>query len=229
MIRLRYRSLKWYEYMIMLIAFLSVQINVGQFVAFGSFLLFILITLIRSFIKRGGQLIFRFNNILIFILWVLIVLSLVRPNNENNMEFIIQLFWLSIGTLLLCSILFIEGLNSKQMLDIMVYTSTFMGVVIIISYFLKYPIKHIIEPPYAGTRIVGGFDGPNELAAYNLFPFTYSLNMILFTKESKKMKYVLNTIITSIIIILTWSRGGIVGWIFSLVISFLVFFKIKLL
>ena len=92
MIRLRYRSLKWYEYMIMLIAFLSVQINVGQFVAFGSFLLFILITLIRSFIKRGGQLIFRFNNILIFILWVLIVLSLVRPNNENNMEFIIQLF-----------------------------------------------------------------------------------------------------------------------------------------
>ena len=82
-----------------------------------------------------------------------------------------------------------------------------MGKLASIIYFLKIQISGVIAHPYAGTRLVGGFDGPNGAAAFYLIACTYSFNR--FIKDKSKI-YLIHSMIMILVVVL-WSRRDI--WI----------------
>jgi len=213
---------KKYENLILFLACISIQCTSGQFLAFGLLIVYFFIKFVQVAQSKGVKL--NINHLLLVLLWFIIIISLVKFNQNTNIEFFIEFFWLSIGLIILSFIIVLKWLNSKEILDILVSTSTIMGIIIVTGYFLGFSINHLFSAPYAGTRLVGGLDGPNELAAFNLLPFTYSLNMMLYQKKMRK-KYILNVIVTAIVIVLTWSRGGFIGMCLALVISIIIYLR----
>lgn len=219
---------KKFENVILFIACISIQFTSGQFLAFGLLLIYFFIKFFRVAQNKGVKL--NIHHLLLVQLWFIIIISMVKFNQNTNIEFFIEFFWLLIGLIILSFVIVLKGLNSREVLDILVSTSTIMGIIIVTGYFLGFSINHLYSAPYAGTRLVGGLDGPNELAAFNLLPFTYSLNMIFYQKTRRK-KYILNVIVTAFVIVLTWSRGGFAGLCLASVLSAIIYlrkhFKIK--
>ncbi len=213
------------EKIILLFSFISIQATSGQFISFGLFCLFFLV----HYLKRNSlnRLNISVHSLHIIFLWSFLLISLIKFNQEINMEVIIQLFWLMMGLVILVSSLFLKNVNSKDVMDVLVSATSAMGILVLFCYFNGMSIQYIISKPYAGTRIMGGFDGPNELAAFNLFVIIYSLNMLLYNNVNKR-KYIINIMVSGLIIIYTWSRGGLIGLGIGVFISLFLYFKDKI-
>ncbi len=213
------------EKIILLFSFISIQATSGQFISFGLFCLFFLV----HYLKRNSlnRLNISVHSLYIIFLWSFLLISLIKFNQEINMEVIIQLFWLMMGLVILVSSLFLRNVNSKDVMDVLVSATSAMGILVLFCYYNGMSIQYIISRPYAGTRIMGGFDGPNELAAFNLFVIIYSINMLLYNNVNKR-KYIINIMVSGLIIIYTWSRGGLIGLGIGVFISLFLYFKDKI-
>lgn len=217
-------SLNKLDTFLLCVSFIALQMTDGQFIALGCLFLLIIINLIN---ELKNDLTINKSNLFFLFLWIFIILSLVKFNQIITLEGYIQLFWLCSGLIILSGITFIKNKKTKKIMDLLVMSTTFMGILVILGYYMNFSISHIIAPPYVGTRVVGGFDGPNEIAAFNLIPLTYSLNMLLFYNYEKK--YLINILITSSIIIISWSRGGLIslGLAFSISFSIYIFKRLS--
>lgn len=200
-----------------------IQTTNGQLVSFGLILLYLIFNLLINMLS--GYVKIDTNRIFIFIAWSFFVLSLIKFNQDINIEVYIELFWLIMGTCILGISIFIYKIDSKKILTTFVISSGVLGLASIICYFLKIEISGIIAHPYAGTRLVGGFDGPNEAAAFYLIACTYSFNR--FIKDKSKI-YLIHSMIMILVVVLTWSRGGIFGLIIMGIISILYLYRGKL-
>ncbi len=208
---------------LLFLSFCFIQTTNGQLFAFGFMLLYIILNLLINMLSGYRKI--DTNRIFIFISWSLFVLSLIKFNQNINIEVYIELFWLLMGSCILGISTFIYKLDSKKILTIFVISTGILGLALIICYYFKIEISGIIAYPYAGTRLVGGFDGPNEAAAFYLIAFTYSFNR--FLKDKNKM-YFIHSMLMITVIVLTWSRGGLIGLITIGILSVLYLYRSKL-
>lgn len=209
-----------YEIFLLFLSFVFVQLSAGKYIAFGFLLFFFLIRFLK-FIRFGNMAI-RVDRLFIVCLWVVVIMNLVKINQYVDTELYIQLSWLIMGAAIFSSVLFINSLDTKKVYDTLVTVTSLMGLFFIICYIFKIEHVYFVRSPYAGTRMMGGVDGPNELATFYLFPFVYSFSMLLHFNVSKR-KYAINALITGAVITMTWSRGGILGVVFVLFVSITTF------
>ena len=87
------------------------------------------------------------HHLLLVQLWFIIIISMVKFNQNTNIEFFIEFFWLLIGLIILSFVIVLKGLNSREVLDILVSTSTIMGIIIVTGYFLGFSINHLYSAP----------------------------------------------------------------------------------
>lgn len=201
---------------ILFLSLSAIQTTNGQIIAFSLFLVYLLIFFIKDLVS--SRLKVNRTNLIMYFIWVFFVLSMLKFNHSLNYEGLIELFWLLMGSLIFGISIFIKRFESKVALDIFALSSTLIGICGVLLYLIKMEIPGFISLPYAGTRLVAGFDGPNEAAAFYLLAFTYSFNMYLF---NKRKRYLIHSIFMTLIIVLTWSRGGLLGLVIAVCSSLL--------
>lgn len=216
----RYNIIRNINNILLFLSLSFIQTTNGQLFAFSFMLLYLILNLMIN-VSSGYRKVDT-NRVFIFMFWSLYVLSLIKFNQDINIEVYIELFWLLMGTCILAISTFIFKLDSKKVLTIFMISTGILGLVSIICYYFKIEISGIIAYPYAGRRLVGGFDGPNEAAAFYLIAFTYSFNRFL---GDKRGIYFIHSILMVITIVLTWSRGGSIGLIIMAILSVLYLYR----
>lgn len=150
--------------------------------------------------------------------WILLVLSVIRFKYIFDIETKIELFWLFLGGVFI----FISTVKIDTSSDIIkkIYNSAFYGsILIVISIVTNTTLNGLMNAPYGGTRVMGGFDGPNECGAFYVIALALMLSYNYSAKRSKKDKYVLlKTIFMFIPIVLSWSRSVYIAFIVMLIV-----------
>ena len=177
-----------------------------------------------TFIKKNLKV--KKKNILMVFVMILFTFYMIRTPYILGTEAQVEVFWLLFGVLIFVAII-TSGLTIESLLFIVIINGLIGGGLTIISYFTAFYFGGMVSPPYAGTRAVGGFDGPNELASYQLLIASISFGVMVHNKYNINKFYLILSIIISVItIFLTYSRGGIIG-LGILTIIFYVFYTRK--
>lgn len=146
------------------------------------------------------------------------MLSVIRFKYIFDIETKIELFWLFLGGVFI----FISTVKIDTSSDIIkkIYNSAFYGsILIVISIVTNTTLNGLMNAPYGGTRVMGGFDGPNECGAFYVIALALMLSYNYSAKRSKKDKYVLlKTIFMFIPIVLSWSRSVYIAFIVMLIV-----------
>lgn len=196
------------------------QVLFGQFIALAFVIITAVCVLVYS-LSHKAIYINKMNARMLF-LWLLIMISLIRIKNLFYVESIIELSWLSLGFIFILLSLLNFKTDIYQYRKYISLATLFFSVIVLVGYVLNSDCFGLINYPYAGIRVVGGFDSPNEIAGYYLMILGLMFGWCYFDHLKGHKALVWMNIFTAIIIIvLSWSRGGLLG-----LALFLVFFLI---
>lgn len=154
-------------------------------------------------------------------LWLFMILYLVRPAYLGNIETKIEIGWLGIGVIMLLTASLNSGYISVS--PSVLYDSALLGaVMIVMSMITQSTIGGLLAPPYAGTRYVGGFDGPNEMAHFYVLALSLMLGEHLLRRPVRFVWAKASVFV--VVIISAWSRSALgallvmyvlcFGWVF---------------
>jgi len=182
-----------------------IQISFGQIFALIS-LLFILCLYITKIVIGNQKVILNYFLLLLF--WIMLIVIMLRPNLMDKLV-LIELIWLLGGAIFL----FIAAVNSTiqiQMIrNIILMSSGFVAWLFIFEKLINIETG-LFFPNYAGTRAVGGFDGPNEMGAFYLLVSSISLTCLLLKIGSIKIN-IFALIPSVVMVFLSYSRGALGG------------------
>lgn len=196
---------------------LFVQLKSGQKIVW-IILLFIFIYEIIEFIKSDKKI--QLKKLIILNSLIITVLSMCRSKYLTGIEIQIEIYWLFFGIIMLL----LTTLSKDKRLEIgdcVLNITLFIGILDLIGMFFNNDIFGLLNLPYGRGRLVGGFDGPNEIGNFMVLILTYSLATHFYRK---KIKFIELKIIPLILcIIFSWSRSAllvlIIVLIFTVVIS----------
>jgi O-antigen ligase len=202
------------KYILLFLITLLIQFANGQIVATSILFLWVFVSIVKIIKKKHIELKILFW----FYIWFFLIVFLLRSPYLHFTETHYEVFWLSIGLLS-----FIIAANSKldrvKSIVTTITSGLIVGLLNIYAYYTSSTLGGILNPPYAGTRAVGGFDGPNEMGAYYLLILSLCLGLLL-TVKSKKIKFLcfFTVLVMLPVIYTTYSRGALLGLCLMLVI-----------
>ncbi len=150
-------------------------------------------------------------------LWLAMIAYLVRPEYVAFIETKIEVFWLIIGLIMLLTASINSGyVNVSASL---IYETALLGAaLIIVSMITKSTLGGLLGAPYATTRYVGGFDGPNEMGHFYVLALSLMLGEHIFRR---RVRFVwVKTGIFVIVIISSWSRSALGALLFMYMLCF---------
>jgi O-antigen ligase len=186
------------------------QVSFGQFIALALVMITAVFVLVYSYSQRTFYL--TKTNMRMLVLWLLIIVSLLRIENLFHKESIIELSWLSLGVIFILISLCNFKTDIYQYRKNISLVTLFFSLIVLVGYVLNSDFFGLINYPYAGVRLVGGFDGPNEIAGFYLIFLGLMLGWLYFDQnEGYKLLIWMSILVAVIIIILSYSRGGLLG------------------
>jgi O-antigen ligase len=199
---------------ILFFAILFVQINSTQYLS--AILLFAVLgwSIINNLLAVQTV---RKKALWAFFGWLLMIVVMIRPDYLHLPETKIEILWLSLGCL---AFLIVSTGNKIKRIPVIktVILSGMLGAFInLAAHLLNWFNTRIVNTPYAGTRWVGGFDGPNEFGAFYVMILALVLGLYL-EKEYSFLKMVTLSFILIILIYFSFSRGALLGLVGLLVI-----------
>lgn len=166
---------------------------------------------------------------LVFLLYSMVgfIVYISRPPYIYKLSAQMEAFWLIVGVLIIVVMLLSE-ISKEKIINTVIITSIIGGSLTLVSYFSNFTFFNLISLPYAGTRAIGGFDGPNELATFHVLVISLCLGIIVDKKHKINNIYIIIALIISITtIFFTFSRGGLVGTGVVFFLYFILYLKKK--
>jgi len=150
-------------------------------------------------------------------LWLCAVAYLLRPNYLADIETRIEAFWLIVGSVMLLTAAANAGAADTS--PSVLYEPAFLGAsLVLVSMVTGSTLGGLVRVPYAGTRYVGGFDGPNEMGAFYVLALTLMVGEHI-SRRRVRLVWV-KTAVFLVAAISSWSRGAMVALAFIYVLSF---------
>lgn len=153
---------------------------------------------------------FLTKGIFYLLLWTFLIISTLRAEFISLTETKIEIMWLFLGILSFIIIANNIKIDRITSLKTLIYAGLSGGLIQIFLQMTHRYIPFLTSVPYAGTRWVGGFDGPNEMAAFYLM----ILSMVFGLKIERSIKtttFILSLLIFLPLIYFPFSRGGLLG------------------
>src|SRR5690606_5320763 len=122
------------------------------------------------------------KELLSFYLWTLMIVLMIRPQYINLNETKIEVICLFLGCVSLLIVSLGGSIQRIPVIKIMVNSGVIGAVLNLIFHLTSlYPLflSGTINYPYAGTRWVGGFTGPNEFGAFYVMILALVLGLYL--------------------------------------------------
>lgn len=199
---------------IFFIVFFS-QLKNGQIISIGLTIVLFIIILLYCLCNNVKM---RQWSVNWLFLWIALVLSVIRLKYIFDIETKIELFWLFLGGVCI----FISAVKMHISSDIIkkIYDSAFCGsILIVVSVITNSTLNGLMNPPYGGTRVMGGFDGPNECGAFYVIALALMLSYNYSNEKAKRDKYILlKTVFMFVPVVLSWSRSVYIAFIAMLII-----------
>lgn len=182
-----------------------VQVAEGQLLAMGAVACLCCYALLRT-VLGDGQLLR--SCIAVAFLWAFLIVGLVRPDFATDIETGIETLWLflGVGMLIAASAKGIgRGVNCSDL-----YEPALIGAfMVLVSVVSQSTVGGLLNPPYAGTRHVGGFDGPNEMGAFYLISLFLMLGDHALRRPVPFLWVKVGVFVT--VVVSSWSRGALIG------------------
>jgi|LSQX01.1.fsa_nt_gb hypothetical protein len=179
------------------------QIQHGQLPAVIAACLLFYLSILR-FLARG-RILMSSTHLVCCGLWLAMIAYLVRPEYVASMETKIEVFWLIIGLIMLLT----ASINSGYTIvsASLIYETALLGaVLVIVSMITKSTLGGLLSAPYATTRYVGGFDGPNEMGHFYVLALSLMLGEHIFRRNVRFLWVKIGIFV--IVIISSWSRSA---------------------
>lgn len=205
------KSARYYITLALLVViFVAVQTQTGQIISVISLLALLLLHFILNLKTKLEK-----SDAILIVLWVIIVMYYFRFSTFSDVEGIIEWSWLFVGLLFLILGVFLQ-FNSDNFKVYMLVCTSIICVLAILDY---YGIAHfgaLIALPYGRGRIMGGFDGPNEIGNFCVIVLAYILSNTLISKSKKQKLWWIISVPIVWVVILSWSRSAllVLGTIF---------------
>jgi O-antigen ligase len=186
-------------YLIMLFT----QLQHGQLFAVLATCLLFYVAFLYSLVRRHNL---DANGLICCWLWLFMVVYLVRPEYLADIETKIEILWLVVGLVMLLT----ASMNLEYMSisPSILYNSALLGaLLIIVSMITKSTLGGLLGVPYANTRYVGGFDGPNEMGAFYVLALTLMLGEHILRRRVRFVWAKASVFV--IVIIQSWSRSAL--------------------
>lgn len=183
-----------------------VQLASMQIVAFAATLALLLMTFVVN--AAAGRHLYRAYFIAAFV-FVLFIAYQIRPDVFYIWGALDSLFLLPVVATMLAAAS-LPRTNSELLYKIIYYASTALCLLWIIFHFAGVYPSALVFPPYAGTRWVGGFDGPNEFGQFYVLVMALGFGLYL----QGKLKLLNLLVCTAIIAVCVWysfSRGALIA------------------
>lgn len=199
---------------IIIVQFASLQI-----VAFATTFALLLLTFVVN--AASGRNLHRAFFVTAF-LFLLFILYQVRPDVFQVWGAMDAMFLLPVVGMMLAAAS-LPQTNSELLYRIIYYASVVLCIAWIGLHFAGIYPSALVFPPYAGTRWVGGFDGPNEFGAF--YALIMALGFGLYLEGKLKLTHlVVGTAALAVCIWYSFSRGTLISvGVLGLMVAFLNF------
>lgn len=184
-----------------------VQFKETQIISIGILLFLVVYTTLLNFFLYQRLLI---KGIIYLLLWIFLIVSTLRTEFISLNETKIEIMWLFLGILSFIIIVNNIKIDRITSLKALIYAGFSGGLIQIFLQISQRYIPFLTDVPYASTRWVAGFDGPNEMAAFYLM----ILSIVFGLKIEKKINsitFIISLFIFLPLIYLSYSRGGLIG------------------
>lgn len=197
-----------------LLALCSVQLPSGQLLAVGAVAVLATLLLFLALAKRSNL---DVRSLACFLVWCAMIVYLIRPMYAADVEAAIEASWLTLGAVVLLASTVSAG--NVEVNPSVVYNAAFMGaVLIVLSMLTGSTLGGLVNLAYAGTRQVGGFDGPNEMGAFHVLGLSLMLGEHLF--RSRVSLFPIKAAVFATAVVFSWSRGAFAVLVIMYVLSF---------
>lgn len=197
-----------------------VQLNSGQFLALVTIFLLGYLSVIKLLALKEKFLL-GVESIIVTFFWTFLIVYMVRPSSIWDFDSFADLFWLLIGAVFLVLGSILSGISYVSIRNGILVSAGLGGWITLVGHLTNSTFFGLLNEAYAGTRLVGGFDGPNEAGAFYLIITVITTIAVLFNDIDKKLTcFVLIPAIS--IILLTLSRGAIGGLIAICILSLII-------
>lgn len=202
--------------MLFLLLLTAVQMKNGQIAAVViSFAL-----VVKALTKK--KLIIRKSCMLPLSLWLFVICLMIVNTRYWTSETYIEIVWLLVGV----GLLFCAGAaqcDIRNSVELALYPTAILCSLNILFYYSIVDLNRIFNKAYAGIRLQGGFDGPNEIAAFLMIVLVYAWMTQIY---DRKIKLITPCSIPILICIyLTWSRAAFLTVAIMVVVTCVVFIK----
>lgn len=148
--------------------------------------------------------------------WILISYLLfigyqVILTNFRLMGSIVDLAYISVGFVFITLYMIMQGVSRIWFFKLIVFSSTIIGIFIVIFHLTDWYPEDIVFPPYAGVRWVGGFDGPNEFAQFYTLILAIHLGMFLERRMSP-VRFFFPIVVLTPLVYFSYSRGALIAF-----------------
>lgn len=167
----------------------------------------------------------RKKSLWLLLLWSLMIIIMIRPEYLQLIETRTEIFWLLLGCLSFLIVSFGSKTERISAIKTIVLSGIFGALINLITHTLSWFPEGITNLPYAGTRWVGGFDGPNEFGAFYVMMLALVLGMYL-EKEYNLFQMTIRTGVFIPLVYFSYSRGSLLGLVILMAI-FVVYSIIK--
>lgn len=190
------------------ISLICAQFQMTQVISYVLLLGLSFVTLIKNFTTVGKA---KKSGLFFLFVWSFMIVYMLRGEYLMLTETMVEVFWLTLGCISFVIISFSKELDRVTTLKLVVFAGGIGAAVNLVAYRLSWYNPHLINSPYAGTRWVGGFDGPNESAAFYVMILALVLGLYLEKNISSLNTIIMFSIVTPLIYI-SFSRGALLSF-----------------
>ena len=183
-----------------------VQLASLQIIAFAATLGLLLLTFVVN--AAAGRTLHREYFLAAFV-FLLFIAYQVRPDVFEVWGALDSLFLLPVVATMLAAAA-LPRTNSELLYKIIYYASAGLCVLWIVFHFSGVYPSALVFPPYAGTRWVGGFDGPNEFGQFYVLILALGFGLYLQGKL-KLLHLLIGSAIIAVCIWYSFSRGALIA------------------
>lgn len=207
---------------LMFLIVVFVQFNSTQIVSIVLIGLLFALSFFQLVMNKNGL---RKKALWMLFLWSLMILMMIRSSYFYLSETKIEVFWLSLGCVSFSIIASGNRIERISIIKSIILSGVFGALLNIILHSMNLFSSQIINVPYAGTRWVGGFDGPNEFGGFYVMITALVLGLYL-EKEYTFFQMLIRLSILIPVVYFSFSRGALLGLI-SLIAIFSVYSLLK--
>jgi len=188
-------------------AVLFVQFQSTQLLSYACIFILASLSLAKA-LKNSREI--KKKDILMFYVWTLMIFIMLRSSFVLSIETVIEVLWLSLGSICFIFIATAESVNRLEVLKKVALAGSLGAIINLLASFMSWYNPLFIDPPYAGSRWVGGFDGPNESAGFYVMIFALILGLYL-EKQYSFIKLLVSGSVLIPLIYSSFSRGALLS------------------